>query len=298
MIISNGINFIAPNIIIYLSSGLNTIIYSVLSSTNSIDTPNENSILSFNGEVNSSELPDYIKNGPYVLSTGPISPYVTYSLTDSPEYNTEIKNGSFSLGTQNNKLIISNIDINKINAIPFISLLYTIVNTKITLNILNLDYSIACSLIITGVALSKTQSTISYSILSGKMPKSQTNYIFSLLQTSDIILSVNNSKLYNDILTKNNNLILGIQDSIGNSYINNPEDLNIQQALIIISNAASQSTILLTTPFINTHNTTLEIANATITMAFNAINYAMLGDPKSSELEYFYSILTQLKNID
>jgi hypothetical protein len=293
---NNQINFIASNIIIYLSSGLNTIIYSVLNATNSIETPNENSILSFNGEINSVELPDYIKNGPYVLSTGPIPPYVTYSLTSSPEYNTEIKNGSFSLASQNNKLIISNIDTNGINSIPFISLLYTIVNTKITLNILNLDYSVACSLIITGVALSQKESTISYSILSGNMPQSQTNYIFSLLQTSDIILSVNNSKLYNDILTKNNNLILGIQNSIGNSYINNPEDLNIQQALIIITNAASQSTILLTTPFINTNSTTLQIANATITMAFNAINYAMLGDPTNSELQYFYSILTQLTN--
>ena len=293
---NHQINFIAPNIIIYLTSGLRTIIYSVSNSKNSIDKPNENSILSFNGEINANGLPDYSKNTPYVLSTGPITPYVTYSFNNLVEYNTPIKNGAFSVMSRDSKLIFSNSDATGMNAVPFISLLYTIIKSHLTLNILNLDYSISCSLIITGVALSQTQSTVSYSIKSGSIPKTNSNYIFTLLESSDIILSVNNSKLYNEILTKNNNLILGIQNSIYNSYINYPEDPNIQQAQIIISNAASQATILLTTPFINNDSTTLQIANATITMAFNAINYALLGDPDSAELDYFYNILTQLSN--
>jgi len=293
---NNQCNFIAPNIIIYLSSGLKTYIYSIKSAKNIINKPDENSIFSFDGEINSASLPDYSKNTQYVISTGPISPYITYTYTSVTQYNTPIKNGSYTLGSQSNKIILSNTDSSSINAIPFISLLYTVINTHIPLNILNLDYSVVCSLIITGVALSGTQSTISYSLLSGRVPTNSSSYIFTLLQSSDIIKSVNDSKLYNDILTKNNNLILGIQNSIQKSYINNPNDTNIQEAQTIIANAANQATILLSTSFINNNCTTLQIANATITMAFNAINYALLGDPEDGELIYFYEIVTQLTN--
>ena len=109
--------------------------------------------------------------------------------------------------------------------------------------------------------------------------------------------SINNTKEYEDTLTKNNNLILGLQNSIYNSFVNNPTDLNIKQAQIIIDSAANQSNILLHTPFINNNSSsTIQFANATIIMAFNAINYALLGAPNSGELLYFYSILTQLKN--
>jgi hypothetical protein len=294
---NNQINFIAPNTIIYLSSGLNTIIYSILNAKNTINNPDDTSILSFDGEVNLSTLPDYSKNNPYVLSTGPITPFTTYSYINTVQYNTPVKNGSFTLTSTSNKLILSNIDATSMNVIPFISLLYTIINTSITLNILNLDYSIACSLIITGVALSQTQSTISYSIQSGTIPTSTTtNYIFTLLQTSDIINSVNNSKIYTEILTKNNNLILGIKNTINDLNLDNSNDINIQNAQIIIANAANQSTILLTTPFINNNSTTLQIANATVTMAFNAINYALLTNPTSKDLQYFYDVLTKLTN--
>lgn len=293
---NNKINFITPNIIIYLSNGISTDIYAISDPINNVDNPDNNTILSFNGEINASTLPSPYDNRPYVLSTGPITPYLTYAFTNSVSYNTPIKNGSFAV-MSGSKLLLNNLDINSMNAVPFISLLYTIINKSTTLNILNLDYSVICSLIITGVALSQSQSTISYSILSGTIPSSSTtNYIFTLLQSSDIISSVNNSKIYNDILTKNNNLILGIQLVINKSYINNPEDPSIQQAQTIIANAASQATILLTTPFINNDSTTLQIANATITMAFNAVNYALLGDSDSSELLYFYSVLTQLDN--
>jgi hypothetical protein len=294
---NNQINFITPNIIIYLSSGLKTYIYSVLKSTNTITTPDEKSIFTFNGELNSTQLPDHSKNNPYVISTGPISPYVTFSYTSVTQYNTPISNGSYTLASQTNKIIISNIDATSINAVPFISLLYTIINTNTTLNILNMDYSLICSILITGVALGQTQSSFTYSIVSGNVPKkSSITYIFTLLQSSDIISSVNNTKLYNEILTKNNNLILGIQNSIQKSYINSPQDLNIQQAQTIISNAASQATILLTTSFINSNSTSLQISNSTITIAFNAINYALLGDPDDGELLYFYGIVTQLTN--
>ena len=293
---NNQINFITPNIIIYLSNGLRTIIFSVSKPINSVDIPNDSTVLSFNGEINSAGFPDTSKNVPFVLSNGPISPYVMYSYINSIPYNTPIKNGSFTFMTSDNKLVINNTDANTLNAVPFLSLIYTIINTPTTLNILNLDYSIACSLIITGVALSKTQTTISYSLQSGNIPTNPSNYILTLLQSSDIISSINNTKLYNDILTKNNNLIAGIEILINQLYTDNPDDVNIQQAQLIIANASSQATILLTTPFINNRNTSLQIANATITMAFNAINYALLNNPTNNQLLYFYKILTQLNN--
>jgi hypothetical protein len=293
---NNKINFITPNSIIYLSSGLRTIIYSVSNSINNITNPDESTILSFNGEINSTGFPSADKSIPYVVSSIPITPFITYSIINDIPYNTPIKNGILTFISPGDKIIISNFDINSTNTIPFISLLYTIINTPNTLNILNLDYSLECSLIITGVALSQTQSTITYSIASGNLPnKTTNNYIITLLQSSDIINSVNNTKTYNDIFTKNNNLILGIQKSINNSYTNNLIDPNIQQGKRIIENAVSQSSIILTIPFIN-NNITLQIANSSIIMAFNAINYAMLGDPKSGELKYFYSVLIQLTN--
>lgn len=294
---NNKINFITPNIMIYLSNKLNTLIYSINSAINNVINPDASTILSFNGEFNSTSLPDHTDNIPYVLSSGPIAPYLTYSYDSAINTNSVVKNGTFSFGTTSNTIIINNIDFNSIDAIPFISLLYTIVNTDITLNILNLDYSFACSLIITSVALSQVQSIISFSIKSGNLPTSSLNtYILTLLHTTDIISSINNNKKYNDVLNKNNKLILMIQTAINNSNLNIPNNSNIQHAQFIITNAANQSTILLNIPFINTNSTTLQITNATITMSFNAINYALLGDPNNIELQNLYSILTQLSN--
>jgi hypothetical protein len=294
---NNKINFVTPNIMIYLSNKLNTIIYSINSAINNVINPDATTILSFNGEFNSTSLPDFTDNIPYVLSSGPIAPYLTYSFDTATNTGLVVKNGTFSLGTTTNTIIINNIDFNSIDAIPFISLLYTIVDSDITLNILNLDYSFACSLIITSVALSQVQSTISFSIKSGNFPTSSLNtYIFTLLHTTDIISSVNNNKRYNDVLIKNNKLILMIQAAINRSNLNIPNNPNIQHAQFIITNAVNQSTLLLNIPFIDTNSTTLVISNATITMSFNAINYALLGDPNSIELQDLYSTLTQLTN--
>jgi hypothetical protein len=290
-------NFITSNIFLFLSNGLKNYIYTVSNSINNIPNPDRLTILSFNGEINSSVYPEVTENTPYVLSTTPISPYKIYSYVNSISSDNIINNSTFSF-IQDNKLIISNIDVNSKNSTSFILLLYTIINTPVKLNILNLDYSIVCSLNIINVALGPTQSTISYSLGNGVLPNSSTNnYILTLLQSTDIINSINNTRLYKDTLIKNNNLILGIQNSIYNSSVSNPNDLNIKEAQNIIDNAANQSNILLHLPFIdNNFTSTIQIANATIIMSFNAINYAILFDPNSGELQYFYSILTQLKN--
>jgi len=289
---NNQINFITPNIIIYLSNGLTTYIYSI---SNSINNPllKTHSILSFNGEINSTSIPDYTKNIPYVISSGPISPYHTFKYVN----NLPIGDGAFSLKSSGNAIILSNTDMLSNNAIPFISLLYTIIdNQSILLNILNLDYSLACSLLITGVSLDQLQSTITFNIISGSVPSGSSNYFFTLLHSNELITSMNNSKTYKKLFTTNSNLLLNIQNAIQNSFINNPNNSNIQTAQLIISNAVSQSIILLNTPFINTNNTSLQISNAIITMGYNAINYALLGDPKSIELKSQYKSINQLSN--
>lgn len=294
---NNQIDFITPNIIIYLSNKLRTILYSINSRIDNVSNPNSSSILSFNGELNSVSLPNSIETVPYVISTGPITSYLTYSYDVTKNTGAVINNGSFSYGLMNDTLIINNLDFNSIDAIPFISLLYTIINTDITLNILNMDYSFACSLIVTSVALGKVQSTISINLKSGKLPTDSSNrYFLTLLQTTDIITSVNNKKIYKDVLIKNNELIIRIQNAINRSNLNYPNDPNIQQAEFIITNASNQSILLLNIPFINNNTTTLQITNAIITMAFNAINYALLGDPDSDELQNLYITLIQLSN--
>jgi len=290
------INFITPNIIIYISNGLNTYIYSVSETINNQIT-NKLSIFSFNGQLSSNTLPDYTQNLPYVISSGPINSYITYNYNGNLEYNKPITNGSFSKSPTENSLILSNIDSTKNDTIPFISLLHTIINNQSTsLNILNLDYSIACSLLILGVSIGPTQSIINYSLLSGTIPSGTSNYFFTLLQSSDIINSINNTKTYINIFKRYNTLLLDIQSEINNSYKNIPTDKNIQNAQLIIANAVSQSTILVNSPFITNNNTSLQISNTIITMGYNAVNYALLGDPNNNNLQSYYKTISQLGN--
>jgi hypothetical protein len=285
---NNPINFITNNKLIYLSNCHDTYIYNIYN-TNTIK-----SILSSSGILNNKILPDFTQNIPYVLSTGPISPFHKFNYISDLTQNAPIINGAFT-ELSRNILVISNSDIFNANTTPFLSLLYTIINTNITLNILNPDYSYECNLLVTNVAITQSQARISYSIKSGSIPKNTTtNYIFSILGTSDVISSVNATNTYYKLLNDNNNLLLGLQNTITTIQQKNQNDPNINQALSLIQVATNQSTILLATPIILNRITSLQIVNATIVLGFNAINYSMINNPTNHELQFFYNKINSL----
>jgi hypothetical protein len=108
---------------------------------------------------------------------------------------------------------------------------------------------------------------------------------------------MNNIKTYINIFKRYNTLLLNIQSEINNCYKNNPTDKNIQNAQLIIANAASQSTILVNSPFITNNNTYSQILKYENKQENNLSNMANKLQLYEREY-YFYTNISKYININ
>jgi hypothetical protein len=287
-IFNKGINFIKQNSLLYLTNGKNT----SLIATNTIPTYSEsvgNDVIKCNILYNN-PLSTLSNKSNYVLSSLPIPPYINLIYKNNYNIGNTIENGCFTklIDTKFPQIILSNIDsIFNRSILSFNNILYTIKgNTNVYLNILNVDYSLLCSLQINNIIPETHQTIIEYLIINGNdnflnKLSSNTQYIFTLYSPSDflgedgIINTTYNMKNY---LTDLNNLIQGAKISINNSHLLYLNNHNLLVANSIMEDVSNQSTILLNlplTPYIN------EVIDALLTNTYNALKKAMEFDPKN-----------------
>jgi hypothetical protein len=239
-------------------------------------------------------ISNYLKNSqpniPYVLSTKPIVPYINYKYSLSYNQSNVIESGLFSIlpisiKIQKPTIVISNYDYTtNTDNTPFINLLYTTIDTQNTLNILNSDYSLLCSLNILNITLSTPgQTVITYSIKSGSLLKiTDTRYIFTLLNSNDIITNIENYKTYQSIFRYAHGLLLTTDKIMNDNLKINPKNRSLIDASVILANTISQSNMLINSSFILDSDI---ILTGIITSLYNSIIIGINSLPDNNELQ-------------
>ena len=296
-IFQQPVNFIEQHSLLFLSNGKSTTVLS----TNTIPSSQENSeddIIQCNVILNS-PLPILNINTPYVLSITPIMPYIKCKYESSYNQANVIGAGLFGIipvssSIKNPTMTISNYDlISGINNSSFTNLLYTLINTPNTLNILNGDYSFACSLAILNVQSTRDQTIFTYGITSGSLYNisNTTNYIFTLLSASEII---NNIELANKNKRKNHfihSLLLNAISNINDSLTSNTSNIALLNSKNLLHNALIQSETLINMPFSANSNI---ISTSILTLLYNSITSGLIGSPNNVNLQSLLITINKL----
>jgi len=288
-IFNKQINFIKQHSLLYLTNGKNT----SLIATNTIPIIKksliDDNLIICNILFNNS-LSMLSNNSNYVLSSTPVSPFVYLNYKSNYNALDTIENGYFAKLTETKfpQIILSNIDaVFNYNISSFNNVLYTLKDTSdVYLNILNIDYSLVCSLKINNVIPETHQTIVEYSIITGNEKflntlTSNTRYIFTLYSPSDFLGDngiINTTFNMKDYLTDLNNLIQGAKISINNSHLLYLNNHNLLVANSIMEDVSTQSTILLNlslTPYVN------DVIDALLSNTYNALKKAMEFDPKN-----------------
>jgi len=301
------INFIKQHSILYITSGINTVILGTTTIPIHKNTAS-NSIIDCNVIINS-PLP-HSNNSAYILSTEPISQFITLMYKTGYNISTIIDSGYFtilSISAKNKSptIIISNYDIlYNTNVSSFTNLLYTIIqnpmknSTPPYLNILNSDYSLVCTLEILHVIPDEFQTTFTYSIIDGasNLPKisDKSNYVISLLHQSDFISDdgiLNRTTQSKQKLIRYNNLIHGASDAINKSLQLNQYDSNLINASNIMSDTLEHSYTLVNMP---TPKYYITITNALLTNTYNAILLGLKTEPNNQHFNLIFNEINKL----
>ena len=302
------VNFIKQHSLLFISNGL----FSTIAATKTIPISRND----LNDDVISCSvimkdpLPSLTSGAPYVISTSPILPYVTFKYLSNYNPLNIIDSGLFTILPKSSTItvetiVISNYDISNMSVLSFNTLLYTLVQNGLStsnsslpkLNILNSDYSILASLQITHVTPNNNQTTFTYNIISGasslSMLNSNSNYILTLLSTSDIISIVNNTKYMKPTMIYVNSIISGTKDIIKKIYLNNPNDKLLIIAKKIIEDTSQQAELILYNPYTPINNI---LNNSLIVNSYNALVYALQSQPSNKELLFIFSRINNLSS--
>lgn len=301
------INFIKQHSLMYITSGINTVILGTTTIPIYKNTTS-NSIINCNVIINS-PLP-HSNNSSYILSTEPISQFITLMYKTGYNISTIIDSGFFtilSISAKNKSptIIISNYDIlYNTNVSSFTNLLYTIIqnpmktSTPPYLNILNSDYSLVCTLEILHVIPDEFQTTFTYSIIDGASNLSnindKSNYVFSLLYPSDFLSDdgiLNRTTQSKQKLIRYNNLIHGASDAINKSLKSNQYDSNLINASNIMSDTLEHSYTLVNMPTPKYYTT---ITNALLTNTYNAILFGLKTEPNNENFNLIFNEINKL----
>jgi len=292
------LNFIYQSSLLYLSNNTtsNTIAIKEIESSK-----NSENILEFN-IILEEPLPITLNNTPYVLSTAPIATYVIYNYINNFTTTSVIPTGKFTIlpisGTITTPtMILSTTDtISNMNIASFTSLLYTLIGTTNTLNILNVDYSIVCNLNILSVIPSYNQCIFTYAINSGANNllnlNTTSNYIFTLLPSSDIVSIKNNTNSLQSYLLYNNKLLTTIQQII-QTESQSIFSMDMNESLNLINSAVTLSTLIVNIPF---NQSTLVTNNATMISGQNALDMALEAAPNNTDLQVISPIINNVSS--
>lgn len=303
------VNFIKQQSILFISSGTN--VYKIATKKIPIYKKNGNdSIIECNVILNKL-LPEDINNKTYLLSNAPVLPYVTFEYLKVHNVSDVIGDGKFNILTISKitkfpTMIISNTDILYNNNVSsFNKLLYTIAQDPTKplappyLNILNTDYSIVSTLAILQVVPDQIQTTFTYTIVSGsqnlELLVNGQNYIFTLFQPLDIISDtgiLNLTQKNRPMLTDVNNIIQSAKVTIDKMILNNPNDTNLINAKNIIQDTSNLSSLIINIPLTND---ILDTYSSLLANTYNAIQYALIFDPRNSDL---LLIIDYIKNFN
>jgi hypothetical protein len=286
------VNFIKQNSLLFISNGLSTTIVSTKTIPVLRNDYHDNKITST--IILNNQLPITLPSTSYVISTAPVLPYVVLKYISNYDPLNIINSGSFSLLHKSatitvDTIVMSNFDgVNNINILSFNSILYTIIdNPKLTLQILNPDFSVIASLSIVHVMPNNNQTTFTYNVVSGASSLSKlivnTNYIFTLLSTSDVITINNNTKYMKKSLIYAKSVISGTRDIITHLYDKNLNDPKLLLSNTLIKDATMQAELLLYTPYTDISNV---VNNSLIVNAYNAISYALQSQPDNHRLKF------------
>jgi hypothetical protein len=290
------VNLIKQHSLLFLTSGLDK--YTLFITTNPIHINDYNHRIECN-IILDNVFPDNV-NKTYVLSTYPVLSSVTFQYISTYTISNVIESGKFNIlsisGTNMfPTIVISNYDILYNNDVSsFNNLLYTIIQdpTKSIsppyLNILNSDYSVLCTLAILQVIPDIKQTTFTYSIVSGaenlNKLNNTTNYIFTLLSTSDFISDngiLNTTKKLKNSLVNIDNLIQNSKVIINKSILTKPSNPNILIAKNIITTTSLQSTAIKNMEMTSDY---AHISDSLLANTYNAVQNALLGDPQNKDL--------------
>lgn len=302
------INFIKQHSLLFLSSGLN--LYMISTNTLPINLRNGyDNIIQCNVYIDK-PIPPESNNNSFVLSTAPIIPYVTFEYISTHIISNVIEKGCFNKlsVSSTNKLptiIISNFETYfNYDVSAFNNLLYTIIQDstqKLTppyLNILNSsDYSVVCVLAILHVIPAVHQTTFTYSVISGASNfitlSNKTKYIFTLLSPNEFLSEhgiLNITQKMKPELTNINNIIQNAKITIDKMVLNKPNEPDLIIAKTMITDTASQSTILSNMPI------TTSIVNLSASLlanVYNAIEYVLKVDNRNKDILLLQNTITE-----
>jgi len=306
------VNFINQYSLFFLTSGID--MYMIATNTFPVHTRSGSESIIECDIVLDKLIPSNINNKSFVLSKDPISPYVTFEYVQTHIISDVIGNGLFTIlpisgSNKSPTLILSNREILYNNEISsFNNLLYTIIQDPTKelsppyLNILNVDYSIVCTLAVLHVSQGANQTTLTYSVVAGAdnlfKLNNKTNYIFTMLKSSDFTSDegiINNTLEYRRESVKYNTVIQRTKNVIDRMIISDSNDSDLINARNIMRSTVSQNNTLLQIPIIASYK---KIINSLIINTFNALQYMLKVDYRNSDISSLLNMIDNLEILD